>query len=57
MRLFLILCLFVSPMFAVDCGSDTERPSCSGCGFGAENCGGECHWIDESEVCVHDDGI
>ena len=28
------------------------RGSCSACGDSKEECGGECHWLDHSEVCA-----
>ena len=42
----------------VSCGLDRRRRerrialSCDECGKGPDDCHGECHWMEESQVCV-----
>ena len=35
------------------CGNDTYAFSCDLC----DPCGGECHWIQDTEICVHVSGV
>ena len=40
----------------VDCGLSNTASHCGGCGGGETLCGGECHWLEQANFCVHIEG-
>ena len=40
----------------MDCGSGKVADDCGGCQGGREGCGGECHWLEGADFCVHASG-
>ena len=40
----------------VDCGNTIHEAHCGNCWGGEENCGGECHWLEDANYCVHTSG-
>ena len=52
---FYDLCDSTTPAPTVDCGNNISQHWCHQCGMDSD-CQGECHWMEESQVCVHDDG-